>query len=79
MEQITGRQLGGLLFGIHTHNEDDTKTLYYEEDILLLLEKIGLPKVEWGDFIRLSTFSLDPEERTRNEKKFKEENPGHAI
>ena len=83
--KITGEELGGLLFGIHDHIWDDensdqnTPTVYHEEDILELFRKIGLPEVVWGGFIRLKTFSLDPEERKKNEEEYKRENPNHAI
>lgn len=69
MNKITGKELGGLLFGIHHHiNEDGVETgnqrariIYYEEDILKLLEALGLPKVEWGECIDVDEFKKNIE------------------
>jgi hypothetical protein len=64
MNKITGKELGGLLFSIHHHIDEDSnetgnqreRIVYYEEDILKLLEALGLPKVEWGECLPIEEF-----------------------
>lgn len=57
--QITAEEIGGLLFGIHSHIEHKDGTddiIYYEADIIRLLVKLGFPKPKWGKSIDLSRF-----------------------
>jgi hypothetical protein len=64
MNKITGKELGGLLFSIHHHIDEDgletgnqrARIVYFEEDVLKLLEALGLPKVEWGECIDVDQF-----------------------
>lgn len=45
--KITGKELGKLLYDIHAHIEHKDGTddiIYYEDDIIKLLVKLGLPK-----------------------------------
>ena len=62
MFNVTGKELGGLLFSIHHHIDQDEnnnqrdKIIYYEEDVLELLEALGFPKVEWGECITIEDF-----------------------
>lgn len=56
MISITGKEFAALLFGIHEHDEKTEKIIYYEEDILPILEFLGLPKPEWGESITLEKF-----------------------
>lgn len=48
--------LGSLLFHIHEHDEKSEKIVYYEEDLLPMLEALGLPKPEWGGNLSLQEF-----------------------
>lgn len=52
----TGEEIGGLLFGIHEHNERTGEIIYYEKDIIRLLVKLGHPKPVWGKSIELDKF-----------------------
>ena len=47
MNEVTGKDLAALLFTIHTHDEATEKIVYFEEDLLPILEAIGLPKPIW--------------------------------
>lgn len=53
---ITPEKMGGLLFGIHEHHPESEKIIYYEEDIIKLLTKLGFLKPKWGDSIDLRRF-----------------------
>lgn len=58
---ITGEDVAALLQGIHHHryNEpgnpelDDADIIYYEEDLLPVLEALGLPAPIWGKSMSL--------------------------
>lgn len=58
---ITARQIGGLLFGIHehtTHPDKSEHVVYYEEDVIRLLVKLGFPKPIWGEHIDIKKFKF---------------------
>lgn len=62
-KQITGKQLGGLLFAIHTHADDgEGEIMYRERDLLPILEAIGLPKVEWGECFSVKQYKQEKKE-----------------
>ncbi len=54
-EKITGEEIGGLLFNIHTHM-DNGEIVYKEKDIIKLLTKLGLPEPIWGGNIDINKF-----------------------
>ena len=53
---IIPEELGGLLFNIHQHDEKTEKIIYFEEDLLPILEAIGLPIPVWGKNLTLSEY-----------------------
>lgn len=59
--ELTSKELGGLLCGIHSHADIEGKInpdqiVYREEDIILLLRALGYPEPEWGDMIKLDDY-----------------------
>lgn len=48
MTNITGEELAALLFNIHHHIPGNSSIIYYEVDLLPILEALGLPKPIWG-------------------------------
>lgn len=61
MVNITPEDLGGLLFGIHSHAEHEQynpgQIVYREDDIIKLLVKLGFPEPVWGKSIDLDEFN----------------------
>lgn len=60
-KEITAKELGGLLFNIHSHAETEyfdnpDQIVYKEDDIILLLTKLGYPIPEWGENIDIDKF-----------------------
>ena len=57
---ITGEDVAALLHGIHEHMPDGTtfagKIVYYEEDLLPILEALGLPAPVWGKSMSVEEF-----------------------
>lgn len=58
---ISAENLGGLLFGIHSHAEiendiDPEQIVYREEDIIKLLKKLGFPEPVWGKSIDIDSY-----------------------
>lgn len=58
-EQISGEDVAALLHHIHEHYpgedgiENGGKIIYFEDDLLPILEALGLPKPEWKRSISL--------------------------
>lgn len=57
-KRATAEEIGGLLFGIHEHNEKTGEIIYYEKDIIKLLVILGRPKPVWGESIDLNKFKM---------------------
>lgn len=68
MENITGKELAGLLFSIHRHDSDTEEIIYKEEDLLPILKAIGLPEPEWGECLTLKQF-LKLKKKSKNKSK----------
>lgn len=45
---ITGKDVAALLHRIHEHDPKTGKIIYYEENLLPVLQQLGLPAPEWG-------------------------------
>jgi hypothetical protein len=56
MSNISGKELGALLFAIHEHESASGDIVYYEEDLLKVLKAIGLPDPEWGECLTVEEF-----------------------
>lgn len=66
LSQITGEQLGGLLFGIHQHDDRrGGKIFYYEKDLLKILKFAGLPAPEWGKSYTIKELKNDKRRESR--------------
>lgn len=68
MESITGKELAGLLFSIHTHDKKTEEIIYKEKDLLPILKAIGLPEPEWGECLTLKQFLKNKSKKIKKQK-----------
>ncbi len=56
--KITGKELAGLLHGIHEHepNMEDGKIIYYEKDLLKIFKLLGYPSPAWEISLEIKSF-----------------------
>lgn len=64
---ILAEDLGGLLFGIHHHHPCNDKIIYYEDDLIKLLVKLGFPKPKWGKALNINEY--ETKEKTKKTTK----------